>query len=196
MSRYLVSVLLLCAVAPLARAATISVRVTGPSGAAMPDAVVWAVPVGRDVPPPDRTAVMDQKNRMFVPRVLPVQAGTAVSFPNSDNIRHQVYSFSSPKTFQLPLYAGTPAKPLVFDKPGIVVLGCNIHDRMIAYIVVVDSPWFGKSDSGGALELKDLREGEYRLFGWHEGMRSPVVLQPLTVAANERRTLAVQLPPR
>ena len=104
--------------------------------------MVYAVPEGKAPPPPSRRAVLDQKNRMFVPHVLPIQTGTAVTFPNSDNVRHQVYSFSPAKKFQLPLYAGTPAAPVVFDKPGVVTVGCNIHDQMSAYIVVVDTPYF------------------------------------------------------
>ena len=88
---------------------------------------------------------MDQRGSQFVPHVLPVQAGTSVTFPNSDQIRHQVYSFSASKRFELPLYAGTSASPIRFDQPGIVVLGCNIHDWMIGYVVVLDTPYFGKT---------------------------------------------------
>src|SRR5689334_3709549 len=114
-------------------AATIVVDVRDPKAAPLGDAVVYAVPEGREAPAGARTAVIDQKNKTFVPHVLPVQAGTAVKFPNSDDIQHQVYSFSPAKTFNLPLYKGTPANPIVFDTPGVVTLGCNIHDTMSAY---------------------------------------------------------------
>ena len=79
-------------------------------------------------------------------------------FPNSDNVRHQVYSFSPAKRFQLPLYAGTPAAPVVFDRPGVVAIGCNIHDQMSAYLVVVDMPYFARDrDGNGGARLASRR---------------------------------------
>ncbi len=84
-----------------------------------------------------------------MPRVTVVRTGTAVTFPNSDHIRHQVYSFSHAKIFTLKLYAGSPQHAVVFDQPGLVVLGCNIHDRMVAFVGVVDSPYFAKTDGFG-----------------------------------------------
>ena len=95
-------------------AATVDVQVQDARGRGVRDAVVYAVPDGQALPLKRKTAVMDQKNRMFIPHVLPVQTGTAVRFPNSDDIRHHVYSFSPAKPFQLPLYKGTPANPEVF----------------------------------------------------------------------------------
>jgi plastocyanin len=113
----------------LARAPSVEASVTDQSGKPVLDAVVTLMPVGG--PPPalrPMPAVMDQVNKEFVPAVLPVVVGTPVSFPNRDNIRHHVYSFSPAKKFELPLYMGTPSAPVVFDKPGAVALGCNIHD--------------------------------------------------------------------
>ena len=112
------------------------------------------------------TAVMDQRNLAFEPRVLVVGVGTSVEFPNNDTVSHQVYSFSQPKKFQLPLYKGERHSPVLFDKTGLVVLGCNIHDGMIGYIYVTDAPYFGKTDSSGALRLRDLSAGEYRMTVW------------------------------
>lgn len=112
------------------------------------------------------SAVMDQRNSTFSPGVLPVQVGTSVSFPNSDQVQHQVYSFSTPKPFELPLYSGTPAAPVLFDRPGVVVVGCNIHDWMIGYIVVLDTPHFGKSGADGVVRL-DAPPGRYTLRVWH-----------------------------
>ena len=88
-------------------------------------------------------------NKHFVPRVSVVRTGTAITFPNSDHIRHQVYSFSPAKAFTLKLYAGSPKTPVMFDHPGLVVLGCNIHDNMVAFMGVVDSPYFAKTDGLG-----------------------------------------------
>jgi hypothetical protein len=132
--------------------------------------------------------VLDQKNRMFVPHILPIQTGTAVTFPNSDNVRHQVYSFSPAKRFQLPLYAGTPQGPVVFDKPGVVTLGCNIHDQMSAYIVVVDTPYFALA-AGGPAPLTGLPEGTYDVRVWYEGMRDEPLPQAISLGADEQLSL-------
>jgi plastocyanin len=134
-------------------------------------------------------AVMDQQNKEFVPHVLPVLAGTAVTFPNRDNIRHHVYSFSPAKRFELPLYIGTPAAPVVFDKPGVVVLGCNIHDWMVGYIYVLDTPYFGKTGDDGTLRLADVPPGSYEARVWHPRMRadSQTTARPITITAAERR---------
>ena len=101
---------------------------------------------------------MTQQNRQFAPRALVVQAGTSVHFPNLDTVRHHVYSFSPAKPFELKLYAGTPSAPVVFDKAGVVVLGCNIHDRMSGWIVVVDTPYFARSDASGQARI-DVPDG-------------------------------------
>jgi plastocyanin len=120
-----------------------------------------------------RTAIMDQQAMQFVPRILVIQTGTGVDFPNSDQIQHQVYSFSAPKTFKLSLYAGHKYPPVVFDRPGLVTLGCNIHDGMIGYIYVTDSPYFGRSDDAGQLQLHGLPVGNYTLTASHPQMQEP-----------------------
>jgi plastocyanin len=190
--RPVAALLLLAAARPGAAATTLLVDVRDVRGAAVPDAVVYAVPRARRPPPPSRGAVLDQKNRMFVPGILPIQTGTAVTFPNSDNVRHQVYSFSPAKRFQLPLYAGTPATPVVFDKPGVVTIGCNIHDQMSAYIVVVDTPYFALTPEGRA-ELPGLPEGAYDVRVWYPGMRNEPLSQPISVGANEQKNLTFQV---
>ncbi len=153
----------------------------GVGGAPLQDAVVSAIPVEKLEMPAPKAAEIDQRNRMFVPSVTVVQTGAAVSFPNSDNIRHQVYSFSPAKTFNIKLYSGRPAAPVVFDKPGVAVLGCNIHDRMIAWVVVVDSPWFGRTDASGATQLNELPAGEYDLAVWHSGLQGDAVSRRVRV---------------
>jgi plastocyanin len=92
---------------------------------------------------------MDQRNREFVPHILVVQVGTWVDFANCDTVSQQVYSFSPAKRFQLPLYRGAVHPPVLFDQPGVVTLGCNIHDSMLGYIYVADSPWFGQTALDG-----------------------------------------------
>jgi plastocyanin len=173
----------------MATAATLAVDVRNAHGSPIHDAVVYALPEGRDPAPVKRTATMDQKNRTFVPHVLAVQTGTAVQFPNSDDIRHQVYSFSSAKTFQLPLYTGTPSAPIVFNQPGVVTLGCNIHDRMSAYIVVVDTPYFATTNGKGPVTLSNLTAGKYVVHVWHPDQRVETSALPISLAAGEQREL-------
>lgn len=145
-------------------------------------------------------ASMDQHNQEFVPRVLAVHSGTQVSFPNSDDIRHQVYSFSPTKRFELRLYEKTPSEPVLFDKPGLVVLGCNIHDWMLGYIYVTDDPWFAVSDANGQLKLDQLPPGRYTATLWHpqsEDMQ-PVAGGDIEVPAaglSKRFDLAVEVKP-
>ena len=112
--------------------------------------------------------------------LLVVQTGTSVSFPNFDTVRHHVYSFSPTKTFEIKLYAGTPAKPVIFDKAGTATLGCNIHDRMIAHIHVVDTPYFGVTDGMGRVTI-DLPAGDHvaRIWTVPMGETSPGIEQPL-----------------
>lgn len=183
--------LFLLLLAPLARAATISVTVRDARGGAVSDAVVYAVPEGRELPLAKKTAIMDQKNRMFVPHVLPVQTGTSVRFPNSDDIRHQVYSFSSAKQFQIPLYKGTPANPVVFDRSGVVTLGCSIHDRMTAYVVVVDTPYFATTDKKGRGAIASVGAGRYSLRVWYPEMAAEPAPVPLTLAGSDDKELVV-----
>jgi plastocyanin len=190
--RLVAALLLLAGARSEARAASLLVEVRDVRGTPIPDAVVYALPEVKKLPPPSRRAVLDQKNRMFVPHVLPIQTGTAVTFPNSDNVRHQVYSFSSAKRFQLPLYAGTPAAPVVFGKAGVVTVGCNIHDQMSAYLVVVDTPFFVLTANGRA-ELSNLPEGKYDVRVWYAGMRNEPSPQPVSLGADEQKSLTFQI---
>jgi hypothetical protein len=116
----------------------------------------------------------------MIPRVSVLRTGTTVTFPNSDRIRHQVYSFSPAKVFTLKLYAGSPSAPEAFDKPGLVVLGCNIHDRMVAFVGVVDTPYFAKSDASGTAVVH-LPAGRYLLHVWNPGLTVAVPAREITV---------------
>ncbi len=158
------------AVAPLAHAqnAEIAATVTDARGKPVADAVVVAVPSDGNLrfparPPQD---VVDQVDKEFVPKVQAILVGTAVTFPNRDSVRHQVYSFSPAKRFELPLYTGVP-QAVTFDKPGVVVLGCNIHDWMVGYIYVSESPYFAKTDAQGRAVLSDLPPRGYIVRVWH-----------------------------
>jgi plastocyanin len=166
----------------------VEATVADEKGKPIEDAVVSLTPLGATpTAPPTATAVMDQHDKEFVPYVLPVYVGTRVNFPNRDNIRHHVYSFSSAKKFELPLYIGTPAAPVVFDKPGVVALGCNIHDWMLAYIYVLTTPHFVKTAADGTARLEGLAPGTYEARVWHPRLRGDTEKtgKPLPLAAGE-----------
>jgi len=114
----------------------------------------------------NKIAIMDQVETQFSPHILVVQKDTQVRFPNSDSVKHHVYSFSQAKTFELQLYKELHANPLLFSKLGSVELGCNIHDWMLGYIFVVESPYFAKTDIKGNVTF-ELPDGEYQLDVWH-----------------------------
>ncbi len=147
-----------------------------------------------DAPAPAATgmrASIDQVHKEFVPHLSVVQVGTAVDFPNSDDIRHEVYSFSPAKFFTLKLYAKRPAAPVIFDRPGLVVLGCNIHDQMSALVVVLATPYFGRTGPDGTVALAPP-PGRYRLRVWDPALDRPVPLEPLAVRA-EPQTSSVTI---
>jgi plastocyanin len=153
-------------------AAELQVLVKDHHGKLVADAVVLATPLDpksalRGKPPQNE---VDQVDKQFVPYVKPIFVGSKVSFPNSDKIRHQVYSFSPAKRFELPLYGGTDAAPVVFDKPGVVVLGCNIHDWMVGYIYVSETPFYAKTAVAGTATIDDMPPGEYTIRLWHPSM--------------------------
>jgi plastocyanin len=180
----------LCAGTPLlsllpastfAAASPLDIRVTDASGKPLGGAVVFLdSPQAREQLRPLAGAEVAQAERRFVPAVSVVTVGTAVTFPNLDTVRHHVYSFSPAKRFEIKLYVGTPAAPVVFDQPGIAVLGCNIHDQMAAWIVVVDTPWFGRTDEAGRWAGAAAPPGRYTLRAWHAGM--PVGAAPIEQA--------------
>jgi hypothetical protein len=169
--------------APTLLAGMVTVDVKTRSAATTPaDTVIVFDPLDATPPPSHDAAIIDQVNKRFVPRVSIVRAGTAITFPNSDNIRHQVYSFSRPKTFTLKLYAGSPHTAVNFDQAGLVVLGCNIHDNMVAYVGVVDSPYFARLGDTGTATL-NLPPGRYRLRAWHPNASAAIPPREISVAA-------------
>jgi plastocyanin len=168
-----------------AHASTLKLKVVDNAGQPLADAVVYLdSPEARALSRPARDAFIAQVGKQFQPRVTVVPTGTAVSFPNRDTVRHHVYSFSKIKTFELKLYAGTPAAPIVFDQPGIAVLGCNIHDFMVAWVVVVETPYYGRTNAEGEVTLSNVPEGNYRQRIWHESLPAerPLPDQPLRLA--------------
>lgn len=172
--------------ATAASAGNVEVQVRGPNGAPLADAVVTLV--GPRVSGPVRFPwpyVVKQQNISFQPHVLIVPVGASVTFPNMDNVRHHVYSFSKPKKFELKLYGHEEARTVVFDKPGVVAIGCNIHDQMSGFIVVVDTPYAAKTDASGRATIADVPAGAATLNVWSAGLRAPgnQIAQPVNVLA-------------
>lgn len=180
-----VLLLLLC---KMATAGSLVVQVTDKNGNPLDNVAIYAesasVEAKQKTP---RSVEIDQRNRLFVPLVTVVQTGTEISFPNLDSVKHHVYSFSAAKTLDLPLYSGKTAAPQLFDKAGTVILGCNIHDRMVAYVQVVNTPYFAKSDAAGKARLDGLAAGTYQLKAWYYGLpnNAQTMTKSVTVAEGE-----------
>lgn len=165
-------------------AATVQVQVFDGAGKPLSDAVAFLESrETRSASRPLQGAEMAQVGKQFDPKVLVIPVGTSVQFPNRDSVRHHVYSFSPAKPFELKLYTGTAANPVVFDKPGVAVFVCNIHDNMTAWIVVVDTPYFGRSAAPGKVVLANVPAGSYSLRVWHPGLApgATALELPLTV---------------
>lgn len=198
-SRMLAGGCLLCGMA--ASAADIDAIVKDAEGKPINDAVVLAFPVKGGVAAPAAaktgSGMVAQVGGEFLPKVTPIMVGTTVSFPNKDTTRHHVYSFSPVKKFELPLYAGTTAAPVMFDKPGVVTLGCNIHDWMLGYIYVAETPYFGKSDAQGKAKISGLPAGDYTLRVWHPRMTSSEesTAQRVNTAAAKEVAWTIKLKP-
>ena len=152
-------------------AGSLQVQVQDKNGKPLPDAIVFLEsPETKAAAKPLKGVEVAQIAKQFKPAVTVVTPGSAVLFPNQDTVRHHVYSFSPAKTFELKLYAGVPANPVVFDKVGVAVLGCNIHDNMVAWVLVVDTPYFGRTDAAGKLSLDNVPNGNYKLRTWHASL--------------------------
>ena len=147
--------------------------------------------------------VMDQRNLEFIPHVLPVLVGSAVEFPNNDKVEHNIFSMSRTKQFNLGSYKAGESKTVVFDKPGIVELRCDVHAEMAAYILVIKNPYFAVTDEQGRFEIpdssylnqigltgiKNLSPGEYFVKTWHEKLKT----QSEAVVVPENGDVTIQL---
>jgi len=159
-------------------AADVSVTVSDQKNKKMRNVVVFLEPLfALKHPPKPVDKLIDQRDKEFIPFVTAVQVGTSIRFPNNDRIRHHVYSFSEAKSFELPLYSGAPPKSVQINKAGIVTLGCNIHDWMLAYIYVAETPFFAKTNAQGKAILKNLPKGAYQLTVWHPQKKGSVLLK-------------------
>ena len=171
----------------------IDVSVFGRDGKQVADVVVYALRLDGDVslPKPDKNAVMDQIDMQFVPHVLVVQSGTAVDFPNSDSVAHHVYSFSHPNKFVLPMYKGKKHPPVSFEHSGVVSLGCNIHDHMLGYILVIDSTIFATTNENGQASLSLDTPEDYAIVIWSPRIRDKAELLSKRVTISDESKASV-----
>ncbi|HSY30227.1 MAG TPA: carboxypeptidase regulatory-like domain-containing protein [Burkholderiaceae bacterium] len=185
--RYLLMAVAFAIVTVPVWAGTLNATTVNKSGEAMSDVVIYAMPVGGAVAASGHAegATIAQDHLQFTPYVTVVRTGTEIKFPNYDKVEHHVKSFSAVKEFEIKPYEKTTPPPILFDKPGIVIIYCLIHEWMRAYVMVVDTPYFGKSDASGAVTFNDLPPGNYEIRAWHPDMGSikPPLLQTLRVDA-------------
>lgn len=150
------------------------IQVLNLEGKPVPLAVVSVMVKGATVNGTGVVADMAQRDRRFAPTVVAIPVGGAVNFPNFDTVRHHVYSFSNTRKFEIKLYTGTPTAPVVFDKPGTATLGCNIHDTMVGYVHVVDTPHYGVTNGNGKVSI-DVPAGEHKARIWTPAMGESVL---------------------
>ena len=157
---------------PVLLAGELQVHFTDADDNPVTDAVIEII--SPQIPVPEGwnyTGLMDQVDKEFMDNVVTVVAGSYVAFPNSDHIQHHVYSFSGENSFELPLYSNDEADPVLFDAPGVAVVGCNIHDWMLGYIYVGENHLMAKSNDYGIAAIAGLDAGEYTFKIWHERAR-------------------------
>jgi plastocyanin len=181
-----------------ALAAPLSVRLVDASNHPVRDAVVVADLPGAHAMPVGHGYSVRQKDLAFQPFVLVIPAGATVSFPNGDNTRHQVYSFSPTKRFELKLFARDQTRSIVFERPGVVALGCNIHDRMSAFVFVAENAWTVRSDEHGVATIPDAPNSGGTLRVWHPYLHAPNNMIVVPIVAGQRSVsvkLQLRTPP-
>ena len=178
-------------------AGSLEAYVATQAGTPVGDAAVVVEPIPGFVPGNRAMAAIEQRDRELNPYLTIVQKGTAIEFPNRDPFKHHLYSFSPAKTFEIKLYAGKPVQPIVFDKAGEVALGCNVHDWMEAYVLVVDSPYFAKTASNGRAVIANVPPGRYRLRLWHPRQKKELPPREIGIgAAPAKLDLVMDVAPR
>jgi plastocyanin len=166
-----ITALLFAATVANVPAAELSVEVADTSGRPVAGAVVTFRPASGLPRIAPLTVEIAQEDRRFSPALTVVPVGSRVRFPNRDSVAHHVYSFSEVKKFDIPLYSGEAPVDVVFDRPGVVTLGCNIHDWMVAYVYVTATPFWAVSDSEGRALLRSLPPAAGTIEVWHPRLR-------------------------
>ncbi len=191
----LLALFLLPAFSMFVTAAEVRVAATDHKGSPIDELVIWLEPLDAPAPPPtpdELQATVEQIDEEFDPYTIAVRKGTKVEFPNRDAVQHHVYSLSKPAQFEIPLHGGDETESVVLDQPGLVPIGCNIHDWMLSYIVVVDTPWFGTSQADGVVSVADLPSGRYQLSAWHPRMRQADE-RTITLSEGELNEVTIEL---
>lgn len=158
--------------------------------------IILLEPQNAPVPPPapGQRAVIDQRDEQFTPRALPVRAGTIVDFVNSDEFYHNVFSLSPAHKFNLGRYRRGLSRSVEFDRPGLVKLFCDIHPRMIGYVLAVETPWFGSATPAGDFVIESVPPGRYNVMIWHERLKEPARLTEWVVGAEPRQRFDLAIP--
>lgn len=191
--------ILLLLVAGAAGAGELRVLVTDQRGKPVADAVVGVhAPPGATAPatPTARTRTINQVALTFVPFIEVFRPGDKVVFHNSDRTRHHVYSFSATKSFEFMLNPGQGSAPLALDRPGVVAVGCNIHDSMITYLYVSEAPWIARTGADGVATVSGLPAGSYSVRAWQPRLRpgrAEAVQESVAVAATGSKPLQFKL---
>ena len=176
----------------------VQITVKDTKGLSVADAVVSLMPLDTKptLTPAPEPLVIAQRGQEFTPYFTALVVGSRVTFPNQDTVRHQVYSTSKPKPFEIPLYGPGAGQTITFDKPGLVSLGCNIHDWMSAHIVILETPFFVKTPVNGSTVIPSLPPGRYRLDVWHPRLATDAQRE-ITIAPGDSpmQTIAVVLKP-
>ncbi len=173
---------------------SVRIEIKDPKGGPVADAVASLVPLDAapGLTPPAEPLAVTQEGEEFRPYVTAIVVGTRVVFPNRDKVQHHVYSISKTKKFDLPLFRGESKEAVLFDQPGVVSLGCNIHDWMSAYVVVLATPHFAKSGDHGLVSLSGLPAGRYRLDVWHPRIKA-MLQREVTIAPNDTATQIISV---
>ena len=190
----LLAALVLQATPTLASAATLIMAAIDKNGAPMADVVLYATqlgaPANADATKASETVTIAQEHLQFSPYVTVARVGTPIRFPNYDKLEHHVKSFSPAKEFEIKVYeSGTPP-PVLFDKPGVVVVYCLLHEWMRAYVLVVDTPHFAKTDATGSATLNGLRDGNWEIRAWHPDMGTVKLPLQQTIKVQDKVAMA------
>ncbi len=153
--------------------------------------VVYLENVAGIFEPPEKKPVLDQKNLIFDPHVLPVLVGTTVKFPNSDYVRHNIFSPSKAQKFNLGTYSAGVVREVTFDNPGVVILLCNVHTTMSAFIVVLENPYFAQTGPDGKFTINNVPPGTYKIKTWHEKLKEQI--QDIKISPGEIVTVNFKL---
>ena len=189
----LAALLIALALSGHAHAGDLTVSVRGADGKPVPDAVVMVYPNGQPTKGPIKfpwAYRVAQQNIQFSPFMLVVPVGADVQFPNLDKVRHHVYSFSPGNKFEIKLYGQEENRTAKMSTPGVVAIGCNIHDKMVSFIRVVDTAYAGKTDANGVVTVRDVPAGAVTAKVWHpylRGMKNEKTLAITNVSAGAAR---------